>query len=262
MPLDGLSAESITANLNTRVIGRRVIYYPQVASTNDVARQEAQQGAAEGTVVIADEQTAGRGRIKRVWLSPRGNISLSIILRPSLSHLPYLIMVASLAVVRSIELVTGLKAQIKWPNDILINGKKVCGILIENEVRGSALAFAVIGIGINLKLSLADFPEVAAAATCLADELGKEVSRLEMIRSLLVEFERLYLMLSDRGEFIFREWQSRLITLGRKVRVISGDSVLAGIVESVATDGSLLLRLPDGGSTRIVAGDVNLREQN
>ncbi|TET66643.1 MAG: biotin--[acetyl-CoA-carboxylase] ligase, partial [Dehalococcoidia bacterium] len=170
-----------------------------------------------------------------------------------------LIMLASLAVVRSIEAVTGLKAQVKWPNDVLINGKKVCGILIESDLRGNDVTYAVIGIGINVNFRLSHFPEILPIATSLADELGKEVSRLDLIRCLLVETERLYSTLPD-GESIYQAWRDRLVTLGRQVRVKSGKTVLEGIAESVTRDGSLLLRHANGSSTQIVAGDVTLRD--
>ena len=255
---DRLAPASITSNLETHFIGQRVIYYPKLMSTMQVAKREAQRGAAEGTVVVANEQTAGKGRMGRVWLSPRGSIALSIILYPSLVNLPYLIMLASLAVIHSIEAITDLKAQIKWPNDVLINGKKVCGILIENSVRGDTVDYAVIGIGLNVNLELANFPEILATATSLSDELGREVSRLSLIRWLLVEIEKLYLTLPV-GESIYREWRDSLVTLGQKVRVRSGKITYRGTAESVATDGSLLLRHSDGSQTRIVAGDVTLR---
>ncbi|MFQ5997392.1 MAG: biotin--[acetyl-CoA-carboxylase] ligase, partial [Dehalococcoidales bacterium] len=243
----------------TRFIGQRVIYYPRLTSTMDVARREAQQGATEGKVVMADEQTAGKGRAKHVWLSPKGSIALSIILYPNVAYLPYLTMLASLAVARSIEAVTGLKAQIKWPNDVLINEKKVCGILIESEVRGNMVAYAIIGIGINVNFRLADFPEILPIATSLADELGKEVSRVDLIRHLLLEIEKLYLTLPD-GKSIYQAWQDRLRMLGKKVQLKSGQAILEGIAESVASDGSLLLRHSNGSSTKIVAGDVTLRD--
>lgn len=257
MAEDSLSPALITGNLATRFIGQKVIYYPRLASTMDVARQEARQGAAEGTVVIAGEQTAGKGRLKRVWLSPSGSLALSIILYPAIAYLPYLIMLASLAVVRSIEAVTGLKAQVKWPNDVLINGGKVCGILIESDLRGNDVTYAIIGIGINVNFRLSHFPEILPIATSLADELGKDVSRLDLIRCLLVETERLYSTLPD-GDSIYQAWRDRLVTLGRKVRVKSGKTVLEGIAESVTRDGSLLLRHANGSSTQIVAGDVTL----
>ena len=254
---EDLSPASITAGLDTRLIGRKVLYYPRLTSTMDIARREARRGAPEGTIVLADEQTAGKGRIKRLWFTPGGNIALSLVLYPALSDLPYLVMLASLAVVRSIETSTGLHAQIKWPNDVLIKGKKVCGILAESDTSGGAVAYAIIGIGINVDLRLADFPDIAATATSLVAELGREVSRLELLRCLLAAVERLYL--SSR-ESIYQAWRDRLITLGKSVQVASGKSVIAGVAESVERDGSLLLRRSDGSVSRIVAGDVTLRD--
>jgi len=256
---ENLSPADISRNLKTDFIGKRVIAYPSLSSTNDIAKREAKKGAREGTVVLAEEQTAGRGRLKRAWLSPKGSIALSIILHPTPAQLPYLIMVASLAVARCIEKVGGLETQIKWPNDVLIKGKKACGILIESDVRGSAVDYAVIGIGINVNLKPADFPEIAATATSLAQELGREISRREMIRCLLEEAEKLYLALPE-GSSVFREWRDRLVTLGKEVELISGKTSYQGVAESVASDGSLLLRQPDGNLIKIVAGDVSLRQ--
>jgi len=259
MKENSLSPASITDNLETHFVGQRVIYYPSLTSTNEVAKREAQQGAAEGTVIIADEQTAGKGRKKRVWLSPKGNIALSVILCPDIAYLPSLIMLASLAVVNGIEAVTGLKPQVKWPNDVLINGRKVCGILIENEVLRNTVNYAIIGIGVNVNLRRTDFPEIKLTATSLSHEMGRDVSRLSVVRNLLVEMEKLYLMLRA-GESIYEEWRDSLVTLGRRVSVTSGTSRYEGIAESVAEDGSLLLRHADGSLTKIVAGDATLRD--
>lgn len=259
MTEDILSAEIIKKGLKTRFIGQRVLYYPSVDSTMEVARQEARQGAVEGTVIATDEQTGGRGRLKRTWLTPVGNIALSVVLYPKLSYLPSLIMLASLAVVHSIESATGLRPQIKWPNDVLINGKKVCGILIENDVQGNGVNYSIMGIGINANLRLADFPEIQTTATSLSDELGREISRLNVILHLLGEIERYYLAISA-GESIYEEWRDKLVTPGKKVRVTAGETTYEGIAESVTRDGSLLLRGTDGSLTRIVAGDVTLRE--
>jgi len=212
-----------------------------------------------GTIIIAGKQTAGRGRRQRTWLSPEGSLALSIILYPSVVYLPSLIMLASLAVVHSIEAVTDLKPQIKWPNDVLINGRKVCGILIENEVRGNTVGYAIIGIGINVNLRLSDFPEILPTATSLSDELGRDVPVLDVVQQLLIEVERLYLTLLAGGS-IYEEWRDRLVTLGKRVHIKSGDTVCKGIAESVARDGSLLLRHSDGRLTRIVAGDATLRD--
>ena len=256
---DGLSPVAITDNLTTRFIGQRVICYPRLTSTMDMARHQVQQGAREGTVIVAGEQTAGRGRIKRTWLSPKGSIALSIILYPQLAYLSSLIMVASLAVVHSIAKVTGLKSQIKWPNDVLVNDKKVCGILIESDVKGNVVDYAIIGMGVNANLRLSEFPEVLSTATSLSHELGKDISRLDMIRCLLAETERLYLALPT-GQSVYQEWRDNLVTLGKKVQVRSGATTYKGMAESVASDGSLLLRQSAGSLIKIVTGDVTLRE--
>jgi len=133
----------------------------------------------------------------------------------------------------------------------------VCGILIESDVQGNTVHYTIIGIGINVNLRLADFPEILPIATSLSDELGRDVSRLSVIRCLLVEIERSYLTLSAGGS-IYQEWRDRLVTLGKKVRVKSGENMYEGIAESVTGDGSLLLRQRDGSLTRMVAGDVTL----
>jgi len=257
---DDLSPASVTGSLDTRFVGQRVIYYPSLASTNEVAKREAQQGAVEGTTVIARQQIAGRGRLKRVWLSPEGSISLSIILYPALDHLPSLIMLASLAVVRSIRVVTGLEVQIKWPNDVLVGGKKVSGILIESRVRGSTVDYAVIGIGVNVNLRLSDFPDIVTTATSLSEELAQDVSLLALTRRLLIEVENLYLALLAGGP-IYEDWRDSLVTLGQEVYLQSGGAVCEGIAESVDRDGSLLLRHSDGSLSKIVAGDITLRHQ-
>lgn len=254
-----LSLEKITTGLGTNVIGRKVIYLPSVTSTMAVAREEAERGAPEGTVILAREQTAARGRLNRVWLSPRGSLAFSVILRPEMKKLPYLIMLAALSVVHSIEHVTPLKPQIKWPNDVLIKGKKVCGILIENGLRGNVVDYAVVGIGVNVNVNLAESPEIQPIATSLSDETGHEVSLLEILRHLLRDMESLYLALAS-GQTIYEEWRRRLVTLGKRVRVRSGETVEEGIAESVAPDGSLWLRRPDGSLSKIVVGDVTLRE--
>ena len=258
MAEDSLSSDAIMENLDTCLVGQKVLYYPSVSSTMDIARQEAQRGASDGAVVIADEQTAGRGRLQRTWLSPKGNVTLSVILRPQLTHMPSLIMLASLAVVHCIRHVTGLEPQIKWPNDVLINGRKVCGILIETDIRGTAVNYAVIGIGINVKLKLADFTEIQATATSLSQELRRDVSRLAVIRSLLIEIDRFYRALAT-GESLYEEWRDNLVTLGQRVRVTAGKTIYEGVAESVAMDGSLLLRDDGGRLVTIVAGDVTLR---
>jgi BirA family biotin operon repressor/biotin-[acetyl-CoA-carboxylase] ligase len=258
MAKEQLSAESIMDALGTRIIGQRVLYYPSVTSTNEIAKKEAGRGVEEGTVVIADEQTAGRGRLKRSWLTPAGNIALSVVLYPEKRILPLLIMMASLAVSHSIEAVTGLKTQIKWPNDVLINGRKVCGILIESDVRNEEVNYLIIGMGINVNAGKDVLSGVVTPATSLYMEAGHEVSRLQIILELITDMDNLYHTIVSGGS-VFNKWRDRLITLGKEVKVTSGKEELEGIAESVETDGSLLVRSPDGILDRVVAGDVTLR---
>ena len=250
-------ADLIANNLGTAIIGRKVVRYSSVDSTNNTAKQEVLDGSSEGTTIVALKQMAGRGRLGRSWLSPEGSISLSVILYPPLAYLHTLIMLSSLALVNSIAMVTGLRAEIKWPNDILLGGRKVSGILIESSVSGGLVDYAIIGMGINVNLRLRHFPEIADAATSLSDELGREVSMLTLIRRLLVELDHRYLHVL-RGEDVYHDWRGRLINLGKRVSIQSGDSLIEGIAESVSTDGSLLICKPDGGLERVIAGDVNL----
>lgn len=254
-----LSAIAITKGLKTKIIGRKVIYLPSVPSTMDAARQEALKGVGEGTVVVAGEQTEGRGRLKRSWLTPKGNIALSIILYPDIKSLPYLIMVASLAVVKSIESIIGLKGKIKWPNDILIDGKKVCGILIENELSGNRIVYSIVGIGINVALKVNAYADIANTATSLKNESSQADICISLVRSLLQEFEQLYVKLPD-GKAIFEAWRDNLVTLGKQVKAQSGTQITEGIAESVDEDGALIIRGTDGRLAKVVAGDVTLRQ--
>jgi BirA family biotin operon repressor/biotin-[acetyl-CoA-carboxylase] ligase len=258
LPAD-ISSASLRSKLKTRFIGRNILYYPVITSTMDEARVAAAEGAEEGTIVLADEQTAGKGRLKRQWFSPPGDsILLSIILRPELAHLSQLTMVAALAVAQTIEKVTGLGPAIKWPNDVLIEGRKVSGILIESQVQGGQVKCAIVGIGLNVNLDPSALPQTAIPATSLRAATGHEVSRLEVLTSLLQGFEELYQGLR-RGEPIHQRWMGRLETLGKKVRVSLGDRVEEGYAESVDERGNLVLRRPDESLVTIVAGDVTLR---
>ena len=255
---NSVSATAVTSNLKTGFVGQRVIYHPTLPSTITVARQEARQGAIEGTTIIASKQTAGKGRIKRTWLSPKGSLALSIILYPHVAHLSSLIMLASLAVVHSIETFTSLKPQVKWPNDVLINGRKVCGVLVESGVRRDRVDYAIIGIGMNVNVTVSHFPEIARTATSLSEELGMEVSRRGILQHLLEEVERLYLLLPG-GASVYEAWRDSQVMLGKPVQVTEGKTVYEGIAESVDRDGSLLLRQPNREQLKVVAGDVTLR---
>ena len=238
------------------LIGRHILYYPRLTSTMEMARQLAEEGVAEGTVIIAGEQTEGRGRLGRKWLSPpEGSISLSIIVRPHMSYLPQLNMVASLATLRSITTVTGLKPCIKWPNDILLHGKKVSGILIENTFEGADLRAAIVGIGINVDFDPASFPEIAAIATSLSVEAGRSISAQDLMTSLLKTFDEVYGDLRQAGT-VYDAWLPFVETLGKWVTVRWGDSIEEGCAESIDVKGSLILRRSDGSTLALTAGEV------
>lgn len=259
MGADVLTPETIAAGLNTRLLGQRALCYRSLPSTMEIARQVAREGAPEGTLVLTEGQTAGKGRQGRGWVSPPGNIALTIVLRPTLAELPSLNMVASLAVLRAVARTTGLKPSIKWPNDILLGGRKLCGILVDSEVMGEEVSFSLLGIGLNVNLDPAHYPEISHIATSLSQELGGEVPRLPVLQALLQEAEGLYLRLL-RGESLLEEWRRHLGTLGQRVAILQRGVVLhEGTAQDVAKDGSLLLRLPDGGLLPVVAGEVSLR---
>jgi BirA family biotin operon repressor/biotin-[acetyl-CoA-carboxylase] ligase len=247
----------IESRLNTKFVGRQLYYYHRLATTMKTAKELAKKGTAEGTVIIADTQTAGRGRLGRTWISPEGSLAISLILKPSLDNLPQLVMIASLAVVRTIKKVTGLQAKIKWPNDVLIKGKKVCGILIENEVKGDKVSFAIIGIGINVNFNPLAFPKIADIATSLSHELGAKVSKAALISTLLPELEQLYID-AQSGAPIYREWQENMGMLGNWIQVKTGEAIEQGKAETVTETGNLILRRSDGSLAEIVAGDVTV----
>jgi BirA family biotin operon repressor/biotin-[acetyl-CoA-carboxylase] ligase len=249
----------LAKGLATRLIGKNVLYYKSMSSTMDKAKQQAQKGMLEGTVTIAEKQTSARGRLKRSWISPEGNLALSVVLYPKTELLPYLIMITSLAVIKAIKDTTGLKAGIKWPNDILINGRKVCGILIESGVNREKKRFAVIGIGLNVSLKSYDYPEIAEIATGLESELGNNVSRDELLKRLITELDELYLLLPNK-EDIFRQWQNQMTILGEKVQIICGEEMIEGVAEDVSEDGSLKLRCENGKLKRVTVGDISLRK--
>jgi BirA family biotin operon repressor/biotin-[acetyl-CoA-carboxylase] ligase len=221
----------------------------------DVARREVGRGAAEGTVVVAGEQTAGRGRQGRSWLSPQGSIALSVIFRPSLSHLIGIVMVAPLAVVRAVRRATGLETGIKWPNDVLLGGKKVCGVLVESGLKGGQVDYAIAGLGLNVDFDPAAWPDIAAIATSLSAGLGRSLPLGEVLGPLLEELDRLYLSLRA-GEPVYREWQAHLETIGQQVTVRGQGWQEEGVAEGVDPDGSLLLRREDGTLRRLFSGEV------
>jgi len=253
-----LVPDKIRSGLTTEFIGQEIVYYQVIGSTNEVAKELARLGASEGTLVIAEEQTAGKGRLGRSWLAPPGSsLLMSLILHPSLTtpQLPRLTMASSLAVAYAIEETCSLSVHFKWPNDILLRGKKAGGILTETSVSGEILDYAVIGIGLNVNLDVHQIPEIAQTATSLSMELCREVSRLELLQALLKSIEREYRLLQE-GESPGDRWEARLNSLGRRVMVDTPWGQESGQAEGVDANGALILRRDDGTKTYITVGDV------
>ncbi len=256
--MEELTPEAIRRQLKTRFVGHQVVCYPSVTSTNDVAKRMARQGAPAGTTVIADEQTAGRGRMARTWFAPRGSsLLLSVVLRPSLEpdQLPQLLMASALATARAIEDSTGLPVGLKWPNDIILRGKKAGGILIEAGLTGQRLDFAVTGIGLNVNLDVTLIPEITRTATSISMELGSPLSRLKLLAALLGLLETEYKQL-ESGRSPQERWAARLTRLGERVEVETPWGTESGQMEGVNTGGALILRRSDGTVARITVGDV------
>ena len=242
-------------NLDTAIVGRRLLHYPSLPSTMDLARKLAREGMEEGAVVLCDEQTEGRGRQGRRWLaSPSSGILMSVILRPAVEQLPQVNMLASLAIVLTIEKVTGLKSVVKWPNDVLMKGRKVAGILVENLFHGRDLEASIVGVGLNISLDPAAHPEIASIATSLSAEAGRTLYRDDVLRILLREMDSLYQATSE-GQEVYRHWLAHVETLGRDVRIRSGRSVEEGLARSINADGSITLLRPDGSLVTIPTGE-------
>ena len=228
----------------------------------DEARRLAQAGEPEGTVVVAEEQTAARGRFDRVWISPVGaNLAFSVILRPDPLLLPQVNMAATLAVSRAVEQTCGLTPSIKWPNDVRLGGRKVAGILVESVVRGGDAAYAVAGIGINVNFDTASSPEIASTATSIMVESGRRADRGKVLKLALEGFDDLYRSVS-RGGSLTQDWAAGLETVGRHVRVEWKELVVEGRAESVDEHGNLLLRTADGTTFTASAGEVTLQARN
>lgn len=266
MVKDHFDARALGALLTTRTFGRNLIALQQTGSTNDEAKELARQGADEGTVVVADEQLAGRGRLGRSWLAPPGTCLLcSILFRPLLhpTQASWLTMICSLAAADGAKLVGGLSVSLKWPNDLIVlagttgdcGWRKLAGILTETALVGDRVEFAVVGIGININVPAEMLPDLSPEATSILAETGRRASREELLAKTLEGIETRYERLR-KGESPFSEWSSRLATVGRQVEVVTSQGVLAGLAEGVTEDGELLLRATDGTLHHLAAGDV------
>ena len=261
---DLLLPSEIQIGLDTQIIGKAMKYFPSVDSTNHVAKALAYHGAEEGTIVVAEEQDSGKGRLDRNFYSPRGKgIWFSVILRPKfLPHdAPKFTLMAAVAVAEAMARFN-LKAEIKWPNDIMFDGRKLVGILTEITGELARINYMVIGIGINVNMSRADFPEeLQDVAASLSEMNGEILSRVEIFRAVLEEFDKLYLEVKAEGfDKVIDRWKKYNVTLGKNVRVISagdGESFTGKAID-LDEDGALVVETSQGQRT-VYAGDVSIR---
>lgn len=256
-----LSATEIIRKLNTASLGRSLEWYSTIDSTNRRAMEWAADGAPDGALVIAEEQTAGRGRLGRRWHAPPGSaLLLSLVLRPDMSpaQAQRATMLCSLGALEAIQAVAGVTAQVKWPNDIVIAGRKAGGILTELVAEGRALRHVVVGMGLNVNLDTSLLPDVMVPATSLMTEAHRMVSRTELLCGLLEGIEWRYRALAS-GWSPHEEWRAHLATLGTAVRVGTPGEVLEGEAVDVDPDGALIVEDLAGQHHHVLAGDVTLR---
>jgi len=258
---DKLLPEEILHRLETQRLRGPIYHFDSAASTNDTAKALGFRGAPEGSLVVAEAQSAGRGRLGRDWLSPPGvGIYASLLLRPPLppTDLPRITLTAAVSVIRALSRATGVSAGIKWPNDLMVGEKKAGGILTEMETESDQIRYLVVGLGLNV--NNADFPpELATVATSLWRETGRAFLRAPIVRAWLEEFEDLYQrFLAQEFSKILEEWKQHTVTLGKWVTVRQGLQELEGLALEVAPDGALLLKTAAGEVLRVISGEITL----
>ncbi len=260
---DDLSAEMIATALRTHWVGRPTIFRKMTGSTNDDLKQLAAQGATEGTLVVADAQLCGRGRMGRKWVAPaQSSLLFSLLFRPTFllsDRAQWVTMACALAVAEAVHEVTSLRPDLKWPNDVQLYGRKLAGILTELEIsEGNEIAWLVVGVGLNVNIEFSQLPELKDIAISLSEAIAHPIARLPLLISLLSHVERRYEALRA-GYSPVSEWAEHLLPLGQEVTVVALDDTFSGFAESVDETGALFLRLSDGRIVRVLAGDVTLR---
>lgn len=263
---DLLTPEIIQSNLKTKIfgVGKKYFYFESIDSTNKFAKKIASKNAEEGTIIVAEEQNSGKGRFERKFFSPKGkSILFSIILRPKCTpkDAPKFTLLAAVAVALAMEKFK-MRAEIKWPNDIMHDGKKIVGILTEMNATIEQINYIIVGIGINVNISEEEFPEeIKKIATSLSEVSGKKIIRREFFCELLEEFEKLYKIANEEGfKKILEIWKKFNITLGREIKVISAETgeEFFGKAKEIDEDGALILE-KKGKKIKIYAGDVSIR---
>jgi len=254
---DRLFVFEVARNLNTKFIGKKIHYFDYLASTMDTAMQLGMDGASSGTLVLAESQIKGRGRLGRGWLSPKyKGIYLSLILRPKIlpAACPVLTLMSAVSICEAVKEILNLDLQIKWPNDLLIDQKKVAGILTEMNAETDKVNFVVIGIGLNVNN---DKKSLIAGATSLKEQQGAEINRVILLQEILRRLENNYLLLEDQGAGeIIHKWRNFTLTLGTRVKVDYQNKHIEGQAMDIDVDGALLIRKDSGLIQKISSGDV------
>lgn len=250
--------------LKTKIFGKKLAHFMVVDSTNTEAKELAEKGAREGTVVISEEQKKGRGRLGRGWHSPKGGIWISLILRPRIQ--PHRAMGTTLlsaaAVCEAVMKVTGLRVSIKWPNDLLIEGRKVCGILTEMKAETDLVQYIIQGVGLNANLDEKDLGVISETATSLKIMLGRSVDRKMLLAEILYSMESMYDAYL-RGDFdeVMEKWKKWNCTLGRHLTLKQGDREYYGLAVDVTPEGGLILEDPSGERRTFYSGEVTVKKQ-
>jgi BirA family transcriptional regulator, biotin operon repressor / biotin---[acetyl-CoA-carboxylase] ligase len=258
---DILRPSDIKTALKTTVIGKNLQLLSEVASTNTLAMEMAADGTPEGTVVIAETQTNGKGRLGRTWVSPKGNLYLSVVLRPNIPiyKAPLITLTGAVAVASAIRTTCGLEAGIKWPNDILISGKKVSGLLTEMSAEQDRIRHIVLGIGVDVNMEMGELPpEIRSLTTTLAAEAGAKINRTTLLQQVLRDLERWYRMFLNNHAAVLEEWKKLNMTVGNRITVSGAGEDLDGLAQGVDSDGRLIVRLDDGTVRTVAAGDVTI----
>lgn len=258
---DRFSAAEIGSGLETEFLGRSVFCYDSVDSTNEEGKRQALAGAPNGSLFVAEQQTGGKGRLGRSWASPAGTgLWFSVLLRPGILPLRVSVttLLAGLAVNRAVRSLSGCDAKIKWPNDIVIGGKKVCGILTEMTAEIDRIEFVVVGIGVNVNNTA--FPEaIRSKATSIRMESEKPLRRVALLQEILIQFETLLKQNAESDPVFWEEYRSFCVSIGRRVEFTRRGAAVKGTAVDVSTQGELVVLLPNGTKETVTAGEVSVQ---
>jgi BirA family biotin operon repressor/biotin-[acetyl-CoA-carboxylase] ligase len=258
-----LNAAKLMTGMETKTFGRVLRIYDEVDSTQNIAHGLVRQGEAEGTLVLAEQQNAGRGRMGRNWFSPKGKgIWMSLILKPTIAmqFTPQLTLLAAVALCRAIQAYVPHQVGIKWPNDLLIRGRKVSGILLESSAEDERLNYVIVGMGISANLTAEDYPEeLRLKATSLLLEIGQPVDREQLICDILLQLEKLMELYIQQGFAPIRTlWEALTISLHKPIRIQTSKGWIEGIADSIDEMGALMITQLDGQSLKLYSGDIEL----